>query len=231
MEGLGLIVAAGGCSRRFGGNKLFETLDGRPVFIACLQRLLPAVGIDNTVLVVPADLRGEFAARLEAFGLGGLRLADGGADRAASVRSGLAALPQGLTYVAIQDAARPLTTQELLRRCHEAAVQCGAAIAAHRATDTIKVADADGFAVATPDRSTLWAAETPQVFLRSLLEDAYRHCADNGIAVTDDAQAVQLLGCRVKLVENHELNIKITYPQDMALALSVCGNLPNHKEK
>ena len=226
MSGLGLIVAAGGLSSRFGGNKLFERVNGRPVFIVCLEHLLPAVGIENTVLVVPAAMRGEYHSILEEFSLGSLCLANGGDDRAASVRSGLVALPSSLDYVAIQDAARPLTTAELLCRCHEAAMEFGAAIAAHRVTDTIKVADGDGFAVATPDRSTLWAAETPQAFRRSLLEDAYRHCAEQGIAVTDDAQAVQLLGHRVKLVENSELNIKITYRHD----LNVLYNILNNKE-
>ncbi len=226
MAGLGLIVAAGGSSSRFGGNKLFERVDGKPVFIVCLEHLLPAVGIDNTVLVVPAAMRGEYHSVLEEFSLGSLSLANGGSDRAASVRSGLVALPSSLDYVAIQDAARPLTTAELLRRCHEAAMEFGAAIAAHRVTDTIKVADNDGFAVSTPDRSTLWAAETPQVFRRLLLEEAYRHCAAQGIAVTDDAQAVQLFGHRVKLVENTEPNIKITYRHD----LNVLCNILNNKE-
>ena len=227
MSGLGLIVAAGGSSSRFGGNKLFERVNGRPVFIVCLQNLLPSVGIDNAVLVVPVDLREEYRAILNEFSLGSLRLADGSADRAASVRSGLAALPHELDYVAIQDAARPLTTPDLLRRCHEAALAFGASVAAHRVTDTIKVADGEGFAISTPDRSTLWAAETPQTFRRSLLEDAYRQCAAQGIAVTDDAQAVQLIGHRVKLVENQEPNIKITYRQD----LEFLHNMLNNKEK
>jgi len=224
MSGLGLIVAAGGSSSRFGGNKLFERINGQPVFIICLEHLIPAVGIENAVLVVPAELRGEYHSVLAEFSLDGIRLADGGADRAASVRSGLAALPSSLDYVAIQDAARPLTTPALLRRCHDAAVEFGAAVAAHRVTDTIKVADGDGFAVATPDRSTLWAAETPQVFRRELLEEAYRHCAEQGISVTDDAQAVQLLGHRVRLVENSEPNIKITYRHDLNLLCNILNN-------
>lgn len=226
MSELGLIVAAGGSSSRFGSNKLFERINGKPVFIMCLEQLVPVVGVKNAVLVVSADLRDEYHTILTEFALGGIRLANGGTDRAASVRSGLAVLPHGLDYVAIQDAARPLTTPALLRRCHDAAVEFGAAIAAHRVTDTIKVADSDGFAVDTPDRSTLWAAETPQVFRRSLLEDAYRHCAEQGIAVTDDAQAVQLLGHPVKLVENSDLNMKITYRHD----LNVLCNILNNKE-
>ncbi len=224
MSGLGLIVAAGGSSSRFGCNKLFERVNGRPVFIVCLEHLIPAVGIENTVLVVPAAMRGEYHSILDEFSLGRLCLANGGADRAASVRSGLAVLPSALDYVAIQDAARPLTTAELLRRCYEAAIEFGAAIAAHRVTDTIKVADSDDFAVATPDRSTLWAAETPQAFRRSFLEDAYRHCTEEGIAVTDDAQAVQLLGHRVKLVENTEPNIKITYRHDLNFMCNILNN-------
>ncbi|MBO4345369.1 MAG: 2-C-methyl-D-erythritol 4-phosphate cytidylyltransferase [Victivallales bacterium] len=231
MSEFGLIVVAGGSSSRFGRNKLFERLDGRPVFVMCLQNLVPVVGVENAVLVVPSALRDEFRSILETFSLGGIRLADGGADRAASVRSGLAALPPNIEYVAVQDAARPFTTSALLRRCYAAAVQYGASVAAHRVTDTIKVSDGDGFAVSTPDRSTLWAAETPQVARRSLLEEAYRHCAENGIAVTDDVQAVQILGHRVKLVENQEINIKITYPQDLSFAESVCASLQNNKEQ
>ena len=119
-------------------------------------------------------------------------------------------------FIAIHDAARPLTTAALLERCVDAARECGAAIAAHRVTDTIHVIDDTDFIQATPSRSTLWAAETPQVFRTDLYARALRELDWRNYPPTDDASLVrQLPGVCVKLVENTSPNPKITYPNDL----------------
>ena len=218
---LGLVVVAGGASSRYGrGNKLFERLEGKPLFLHCLESLVPVIGVANSVLVVPRGADSLFREQLPE-ALQGLKLVPGGAERSASALAGIQALPEAVDYVAIQDAARPFATAVLLKACFDAAIHCGGAIAAHRVTDTIKVASPEGFIQETPDRSTLWAAETPQVFRRDWIEEAYAYCIQNRCPVTDDAQAVQLLGHPVRLVENHACNMKITYPEELELAQRV----------
>ena len=222
---LGLVVVGGGASRRFGKtNKLFELLNGKSLFLHCLENLVPVVGLSNSVLVVPNDAVELFRSKLPPH-LKGLNLVTGGAERSASALKGIQALPPEVDYVAIQDAARPFTTAPLLDACFQEAIVYGGAIAAHRVTDTIKVASADGFIQETPDRSALWAAETPQVFRRDWITAAYTHCIQNNLPVTDDAQAVQLLGHPVRLTENPSCNLKITYPAELRLAELILSQL------
>jgi len=194
-------------------------LAGLPVFCHCLRAFLPLLPAGHAVLVVPAASEPLFAAALAAAGWGErVRLVPGGASRQASVQAGLAALPAAATIVAVQDAARPLVTVELLARCVVSARACGSGVAAHRVVDTIKAATAEGAVTATPDRRALWAAETPQVFRRDWLAAAYELVARDGLEVTDDAQAVQLAGHPVQLVESQQDNLKITRAADLPLA-------------
>ncbi len=218
MNLLGLVIVAGGASRRFGSsNKLFEKLNGKCLFLHCLENLVPVVGAAHTILVVPDGADELFREQMPP-SLNEVKLVHGGAERSASALAGIKALPPEVNYVAIQDAARPFASASLLETCLKEAIACGGAIAAHRVTDTIKVASQDGFIQDTPERSKLWAAETPQVFRRDWITDAYIHCIQNNIHVTDDAQAVQFLGHPVRLVENTACNMKITYPDELKLA-------------
>ncbi len=214
----GLVVAAAGRGRRFGEqcNKLLVELDGVPVFCHCLRNLLPALLPENVVAVVPAELEPAFRREMARFGLPPeVRTVPGGDTRSQSVANGLAALPGTVEIAAIQDAARPYTPLGLLVRCIESARTRGSGVAARRVTDTIKIADSRGRVMDTPDRATLWAAETPQVFRRELIEAAYRRLSTGGVSVTDDARAVELMGEPVYLVEHHAPNPKITFPHDL----------------
>ena len=213
---LALVVAAGGSAIRFGSNKLLAPLQGKPVFLYCLTALAPLVG--ETVLVTPAGQQSFFQAHLQEAGLTDIKVVPGGASRVASVLAGLHALSGKLALVAVQDAARPLTTRDLFERCADSARKYGSGVAAHRVVDTIKLADQKAVVVDTPDRSNLWAAETPQTFRLDWLRSALEHCLASGRLVTDDAHAVQLCGHPVHLVENNEPNPKITLPGDLALA-------------
>lgn len=216
---VGLIMAAAGKSSRFGGtgNKLLMQMEGEPLFLHALRRFLTRVRPAHTVVVVPAAERKTFRQAMEAAQLDpDLLLAGGGRTRQDSVMAGLGMLPADVTLVAVQDAARPFTSVELLDRCVAAARQHGAGVAAHRVRNTIKRATPDGHVLRTLRRDMLWAAETPQVFRRSLLQEAYAHIRGQRIQVTDEAQAVEALGKPVILVENTEWNPKITYPQDLA---------------
>jgi 2-C-methyl-D-erythritol 4-phosphate cytidylyltransferase len=138
----------------------------------------------------------------------------GGERRQDSVVAGLNRI-DSCTWVVIQDGARPLVTQNLIKSGLEAAAETGAAIAAVPVTDTIKVAGDDLIVQGTPPRHNLWSVQTPQVFRFDIITEAYRQLK---YEVTDDARAVELLGYRVKLYMGSYDNIKITTPDDLALA-------------
>jgi 2-C-methyl-D-erythritol 4-phosphate cytidylyltransferase len=200
------IVVAGGSGSRFGSVKQFELLGAeRVVDRACAVARRCSAGV---VVVLPT------AADAERWGgdHGDVVVAVGGATRSDSVRAGLALVPGDTTIVCVHDAARPLATAELFERV-VAAVRAGAAgaVPAVAVTDTIKVVDAAGAVVATPDRSSLVAVQTPQAFDAAALRAA--HAA--GGADTDDAAAVERAGGQVVTVPGEPWNRKITERDDL----------------
>jgi len=226
---VGLVVAAAGSGTRYGRDrsKLLEPLAGVPLFLHCLRALTTVVPPERTVLVVPAAETERFEEALATpAGAPRVRLVPGGQSRCESVLRGLRALPAGVCLVAVQDAARPLTFPELLRRCIASAQTRGSGVAARRVTDTVKVADPAGRVLATPDRSTLWAAETPQVFRLNDLRQACENALQHGTTPTDDAAAVEAIGLPVYLVESTAPNPKVTHPADLLLAAMLLGRTP-----
>ena len=140
----------------------------------------------------------------------------GGKDRQASVEAGLQALSK-VKLAAIHDGARPLISQEVIDRTVRAAHSYGAAAPAIPVKDTIKLVKG-GIVSDTPDRSCLFAVQTPQVFDFDLLRGALKKAAEDGAEVTDDCSAVERLGMKVKIVEGDERNLKVTTPLDLKLA-------------
>jgi len=143
------------------------------------------------------------------------RIVPGGPTRQDSVRIGLQAVPEDAPLVAIHDGARPAVTQEVILRTLEAAYQHGAAVAAVRSIDTVKLADEADFVAATPPRDRTWSVQTPQTFHTDLIREAHRRAVEDGFVGTDDASLVERLGRPVKLVEGSRDNIKVTYPEDV----------------
>jgi len=224
----GLVVAAGGGSGRFGQtNKLLEDLGDEPVFVHCLRRLTTVVPVERTVLVVPAEEQDAFAEALLRAGLD-VQLVPGGPSRPESVLAGLRALPPEVTLAAVQDAARPFTTSELLQRCLDSTRAHGSGVAAHAVVDTIKTVDEQDFVLTTPNRAQLRATETPQVFPRADLDEAYGFCLSQGIYPSDEAQAIEALNKPVRLVVHDQPNPKLTYASDLPLFsyLLNAGNTP-----
>lgn len=217
MIDVGIVVAAGGAAQRFGigRNKLLCDLNGLPLVCHCLLTFLERVPAPNIVLVVPTAADAEFGDALRRCSLDCVRRIPGGSTRQESVWAGINALPEGVEIVAIHDAARPFTTNDLLAECVASARRRGSGVAAHRVTDTIKIAKADGEVVSTPDRTILWAAETPQVFQRRLIESGYGRLKFSGERLTDDAQAVEACGGKVHLVDHDSPNPKITFARDL----------------
>ena len=209
-----LIVVAGGASQRYGRDKLFELLEGRPLFIHTLARLGSAA--KRTVLVVPADKKARFRSAVAKFlPDSGIVFADGGESRPDSVRSGLAAAaPAPGELVAVHDAARPLADAELLRDLCELAAKVGGAVPGFPQSDAQKRVGPDGVIAADLSREGVWNVGTPQVFRAELLQAAYERDVSGCL---DDAEAVRKAGGAVVVLPADRPNMKITRPGDFAL--------------
>jgi 2-C-methyl-D-erythritol 4-phosphate cytidylyltransferase len=142
----------------------------------------------------------------------------GGSSRQESVYNGLQALPTEAQQVLIHDGARCLVTPDLLNSCAQAIAHCPGLIAAVPVKDTIKVVDDNGIIQSTPDRRNLWAAQTPQGFNVNLLKQCHAEGMRQGWEVTDDAALFEKCGLEVQIVEGEETNLKVTTPQDLAIA-------------
>jgi 2-C-methyl-D-erythritol 4-phosphate cytidylyltransferase len=220
MRTVALVLAAGRGERL--GHALpkgLVPLAGRPLLLHALAALEAVDALERLVPVVPADSFARFEQVLAS--AGGLRkLAApvvGGRERQDSVRSGLEALPAGVELVAVHDAARPFVRPEAVRRVIDAARMTGAAILATPVRDTIKRVVA-GRIVETPPRAECWAAQTPQVFRVEILREALAKAEAEGMLATDDAQLVEAMGLAVSVVLGDADNLKITGPEDLAIA-------------
>ena len=215
---VGAVIAAAGSSSRMGGrDKLAEPLDGIPVILRTLAAVEAVPGIREIVVVTREDRVEEYrrllgqCSRLRA-------VMPGGSTRQESVRNGVRALSPDCTLAAIHDGARPLVTPEVFARCIEAARSCGAATAAVPVKDTIKLADEAGRVLDTPDRSRLWAVQTPQIFDRERYLRAAEEAERRGLSCTDDCQLFEAMGWEVQLVMGDYRNLKLTTPEDFLAA-------------
>ena len=218
------IIVAASKGTRMGPDvdKLFLELNGCPVVAHTWRRFDQAECIDEIVLVVRDGMQGAFTDLAGQHGFRKpFRLAVGGKERQDSVWSGLEVLSPAAEIVAIQDAARPCTSADLIAASIAAARETGAAVAAQAVTDTIKESCDGRMVDRTLDRARLWAVQTPQTFRVDLLMKAYQHVEKKNLAVTDEASAVEAIGESVYLVPASWSNIKITTPADLALAATI----------
>lgn len=214
-----VIVAAGSATRMQGIDKMLVPLAGVPVVLRSVRALAASDCIDSLVIVTRTECM-ETLRTLCAEVSKPVTVVAGGASRPESVLAGLAALPEGTELAAIHDGARPLVTQAVIAEAVEAAERCGAAAPAVPVHDTIKQAE-NGLVRATPERKTLFAVQTPQVFDVKLLKTVLRAAMERGIALTDDCSAVEAAGKPVVLTQGCEENLKITTPVDLTLAEAI----------
>ncbi len=211
-----VVVAAGRGERVGVPAKVLLPLAGRPVLAHVLDTLDAAASISEIVLVAGVHIRAEAGDLLAAGGWHKpIAVVAGGALRHDSVRLGLAAVSPAMDYVAIHDGARPLASADLFDQCIAAAIEHGAAIAAIPVPDTLKRVR-DGLIETTVDRAGLWAAQTPQVFRRSLLLEVI--AAPHDGAITDEAGLFEALRLPVAVVTGSATNLKITHPGNLHLA-------------
>jgi 2-C-methyl-D-erythritol 4-phosphate cytidylyltransferase len=213
------IIVAAGDSRRMGFDKLFATIAGRPVIAHTIHGFERTNCVDEIIVVAREDRHGEIKTVVRDETFKKIRsIIPGGKHRQDSVRAGLDHLDAATKYVAVHDAARPLITAEQIESVFEQCRVHAAASLAEPISDTLKYANNEFFVTSPVDRHQLFAMQTPQVFERRLIEDAYRAVYAENASVTDEVSAVERLGRKVILVPNKDLNFKITYPRDLALA-------------
>ncbi len=212
------VIVAAGKGTRMGPNvdKIFLEIAGKPVLAHTWQRFASAKCIDEIILVVRDGMQSAFQEIAEKFSLKKpFRLVIGGKERQDSVWNGLEAVSPDTEIVAIQDAARPCTNEALIEATIAAARETGAAVAAQAIIDTIKES-ADGKTIdRTLDRSKLWAVQTPQTFRVQVIKRALAEVRKQGLLVTDDTAACDLIGQPVRLVVTPQPNPKVTRPEDL----------------
>lgn len=203
-----------------GINKQLLSLAGRPVLAHSLAVLEAVSCLNGFVLVVPApDIAMFHKLAKEQWGCCKLfNVVRGGEHRQDSVWEGLCALPSHTQTVLVHDGARPLVGVGQVEKVISEAVRWAAVSLAVPVKDTVKESSPDGFVVRTLARESLWLTQTPQAFSYSLLIDAHCRARQNHMVATDDAALVEAMGYRVKLVEGSYSNIKITTPEDLAVA-------------
>lgn len=233
MEQCTAIVLAAGAGKRMQSAvaKQYMLLDGKPIIWYALNAFEKSEQIQQVILVVGAGeipfCREEI---VERFGFTKVKeIVEGGAERYLSVWEGLKCLkPEEGNFVFVHDGARPFVTEAIIRDAYEAVREYGACVVGMPVKDTIKVVDEEDFAVQTPNRKTLWAVQTPQVFEELLIYKSYEEVVQNmeelkakGIEITDDAMVVETVSNRkVKLIKGSYENIKITTPEDILVAQS-----------
>ena len=211
-----VIVAAGNASRMGGIDKVMAELQGEPMIARTVRTfqncdcIAEIVVVTRPDLILPITVLTLEMPKVKA-------VVAGGSSRQESVNLGLNTLSKEVKMAAIHDGARPLITMEVIDRTVRAAHTHNAAAPAIPVKDTIKVVEGR-VVVNTPDRATLFAVQTPQVFDFDLLRGALKHAEETGAQVTDDCSAVELLGMKIKIVDGDERNLKVTTPMDLKIA-------------
>ena len=216
MAQVGAVIVAAGRSTRMGGvDKTFAPILGRPLVAHTLDRFESSSLIDQIVLVLAEDSLEQGRKLVEERDYEKVaHVCAGGQRRQDSVRNGLELLSP-CDWVMVHDGARPCLDDAMLQRGLDAAATCGSAVAGVPVKDTIKLITPDQMVKDTPDRSQLWAAQTPQIFRYGLLLEAHQTCTQD---VTDDAAMVESLGHPVKMFLGSYENIKVTTTDDLVIA-------------
>jgi 2-C-methyl-D-erythritol 4-phosphate cytidylyltransferase len=221
MGQVGVVVVAAGKGSRMGTavSKQHLPLSGKPILVHTLEAFESMELVESVVLVIGAGDEARCGEYVRQYGLKKVSaILTGGAERQASVYQGLQALDPGIEWVLVHDGVRPFITEREAVLCLEAAQVHGAAVLAAPVKDTVKFVEPGGRIESTPDRSRLWAIQTPQAFRVAELLAAHELAVQEGFAGTDDAMLVEHAGQPVYVVEGSYANVKITTPEDLEWA-------------
>lgn len=211
------IIVAAGSSQRMGFDKLMAPIAGKPVIEHTIDAFAAADSVTQILVVTRPD-KVDAMKKLTEKKAKMAAVIPGGERRQDSVAAGLLQVAADTRYVAVHDAARPMITSAAIERVFAKAQEHGAASAAEAVSDTLKRADTELFVQESVDRHHLFAMQTPQIFARALLEEAYRAVFARNFHITDEVSAVQYLKHKVMLVPGEDPNFKITYERDLRLA-------------
>jgi 2-C-methyl-D-erythritol 4-phosphate cytidylyltransferase len=226
-----VILPAAGQSSRFNDKnykKPFAPLANKPVWLHSAERFLARDDVKQLIVVISSEDREQFTFKFGAnVAILGIDVVEGGAQRSDSVSKALARVKPNIEFVAVHDAARPCLADQWITSVFDAARKSGAAILGVPVTSTLKRVAANGEIVETAPREGLWEAQTPQVFRRELLLEAYARRGD--FQPTDDAQLVERIGHPVTVVTGSSINLKISTREDLRLAEQALKALPKPK--
>lgn len=216
MNGVVIVAAGTGSRMNMGINKQFIKLEGKEIIAYTIEKFYNNSNIEDIVVVVKED-ESEFFKKeiLDKYNFKNVKIAYGGKERQDSVYNGLKLLDEKCDVVLIHDGARPFVSDKIIDKSIEEAKEHKAIVVGVPVKDTIKVIDNDKNIVDTPNRSVLWAVQTPQTFDYNILIHAYKDAFKNGFYGTDDAMLVERIGYKVKMLEGSYNNIKITTQEDL----------------
>ena len=216
------IIVAAGKSRRMESmvNKVYIDLNGKKAIIRTLEAFQESSMINEIMLVVNEKDIEYCKSKVIDFSVFTKikKIIQGGITRQESVHNGLKEISKQSELVLIHDGARVMISQDIIERSIEGAMNYGAVSTGMPVKDTIKVTDKNGFVINTPERSTLWAVQTPQTFKKDIILEAHKRAEELAIKATDDAALVESLGYKLKLIEGSYENIKLTTPEDVVVA-------------
>ncbi|MGL5313750.1 MAG: 2-C-methyl-D-erythritol 4-phosphate cytidylyltransferase [Peptostreptococcaceae bacterium] len=218
-----VIVAAGTGSRmKMGINKQFIKLKEKEIIAYTIEKFYSHKNIDEIVVVVKEEEVEFFKTEiLDKYNFENIKIAFGGKERQHSVYNGLKMLDKECEIVLIHDGARPFISKKLIDNCIEEAKNYNAVVVGVPVKDTIKVINEDNDIVDTPERSKLWAVQTPQTFNYDILVKSYEDAFKNDFYGTDDAMLVERIGYKVKMIEGSYNNIKITTQEDLNIGVQI----------
>lgn len=221
MNSKTLILPAAGSGSRMDREtpKPYLELEGRTVLERTLRRFLSLEGLGRVVLAASGDRMKQAKAILDHTLPASMVsvVVEGGSERQHSIYTALRQAGES-ELILVHDAVRPFVREEHIKACCEAALRHGGAVLGVPVRDTIKRTNENRAVTATPERGSLWKAQTPQAFRREILLEAYRKAEEDRFVGTDDASLVERLGKRVQMVEGDRNNFKITYPEDLERA-------------
>ena len=222
MNGVVIVPAGTGSRMNMGINKQFIKLEGKEIIAYTIEKFYNNSNIEDIVVVVKED-ESEFFKKeiLDKYNFKNVKIAYGGKERQDSVYNGLKLLDEKCDVVLIHDGARPFVSDKIIDKSIEEAKEHKAIVVGVPVKDTIKVIDNDKNIVDTPNRSVLWAVQTPQTFDYNILIDAYKDAFKNKFYGTDDAMLVERIGYKVKMLEGSYNNIKITTQEDLNIGSQI----------
>lgn len=217
-----VVIVAAGSSERMGCDKMLMTLGTKPIIIRTLMAFEKCPMVDDIVVVTRQEKIMDLADRIKLYDISKVtQVISGGATRMESALAGVSAVRKGARLIAIHDGARPLVTQEVIRRVVEAANEYMAAVPAVRCVDTMKQVDETGVITGAVDRDCVLRVQTPQVFDADVIKGALTKAVEKNLPLTDDCSAMEMMGVKTHVVEGDAGNIKLTEPFDMVLAEAI----------